>query len=769
MKRLYFFICLIMAASWVSAQNFVPTPGTFYNIVQTNSNLVVGPVVEGGFSTTSPAVVTLSNQSSQAFEFIPVPDKPDTYYLLNGEGMYLNKLSGNENDKWSVIFENAANGLFSEWVIAGDINNIRLSNNQQIIVPEKGENAKYLASDNITSQSYLYCDKAIDHVNGLFKLQVAVIDNKPLFLIPNGNIVIEVEEIQPYPIEVIASRQTYDIQVIPSAGFSVIKNNFTPTDFSSNSGKVLVEIMTSAPAGTTGTLLFAYTRGGVTQYLDTVQLESVPTYKRYFIKNKTANLVIGKQSTSAFPALVPLNTEDYQQWFILRPANKGVNDSLYYIIQEGEYRMLRKVASSNWDTEYGSAGNEAIWKIIPQSYGVSALMNFVTKKMLGTDNITPDSRLYDDKTFVVNPTARPYSEWILQAYEDVTDVASSQLSGVSLSTGVLKQNFAPGITTYEVLAPADASVTITATAKALPAFIDGNAAVISSVSPSAQISCVSGDGLSTTPYTFNFVSTTFSDWAARGETSAAKSIPSQWGWRCPNAVWAPANATTSGTCRYIDNPAGYYFLGDTLQTGMKTDTVRYRGRIMYVRWDGAVTAAGVYAFPVMLEAGKEYTFSGRYAWNSVVPSGVTSATLKFGINTEANNAGNMLTSADSVVYANKLMQLNDMTMKFTPATSALYYFTLASDVTLLAGIADMSYNDGTTSVRLPDAAASVYAVRTPQGVNIYRTNAGDDVRVFTASGMLVKQLRANSDITPVALERGIYIIRVNNRALKVVR
>ena len=160
MKKLFSIIALLMGMTTAFAQNFVPTAGEYYNIKQASSNLVVGPTLSGGFSTTQPAVITLTNQRSQAFQFVPVEGKPDTYYLLNNEGMYLNMLSGVTWNTWTTIFEIAPNELYSEWVISGtDADNIRLMLNQ---------NSKYLASDGITSGSSLYCDKGIDNANGLF-------------------------------------------------------------------------------------------------------------------------------------------------------------------------------------------------------------------------------------------------------------------------------------------------------------------------------------------------------------------------------------------------------------------------------------------------------------------------------------------------------------------------------------------------------------------------------------------------------------------------
>lgn len=762
MKKLFSLICLLIAFSSVYAQNFVPTAGEYYNIIQTSSNLVVGPTLSGGFSTTQPSVVTLTNQRSQAFQFVPVEGKADTYYLLNNEGMYLNMLSGVDWNTWTTIFEAAPNALYSEWVISGaDADNIRLMLNQ---------NSKYLASDGITSGSSLYCDKGVDSANGLFKLSVATIDNKPVFTLLEKNIVIEIEkELQPYPLYVVASGQNYDIKVTPSTGFYVEKTTFTPADFTNASGKLKIDIhATTANIGDTGKVVFSYALAGTTYKLDSVQVTPVANYERYYFKNKTSGLVVGNHTTAVAPALTTQVAEDYTQYFILRPVHKGVNDSLFYIIQDGEYRMVRKTATSGWDTEFGFSGDEAIWKITPQANGANSIINFVTGKALGTDDIIVDSRLYDDKTFSVDPVAKPYCEWLFESVSEGLDETNSELVSVSLSAGLLSQNFNAATTTYDILAPIDLeNITITATSKSSVATINNNSAQLSATSPSAVISCVSANGLSTTNYTFNYSELGFADWAARGETNAAKSKPSQWGWKCANITWASANSTTAGTARYIDNPANYYYLGDTLNVGVLADTVKYKGRVMYVRWDGTVTTTGVYSYPVKLSAGVKYIFKGKYAWNSVVPTEVTAATFTFGINSVADNTGLPEATFDYQVESTDLLHLHDASFDFTPSVTGIYYFTVQNNAAILGALADLSI---TTATALPNNTDnSIFATVNEQGVMLCGTTAGDAIKVYNVNGQLQKQLTAPSNVTSLNLKSGIYVIKVNSTVIKIVK
>ncbi|MDD5184998.1 MAG: T9SS type A sorting domain-containing protein [Paludibacter sp.] len=761
MKKLFSMICLFLAISTGYAQNFVPDPSVMYNIVQTNSNLVVGPAISGGFSTTQPVVLTLTNQSSQAFFFIPVAGKTDTYYLQDGEGKYLNKVSNVTWDSWSVIFEPTTTDLNSEWVISGpDATGIRLMLNA---------NSKYLASDAITSGSSLYCDKAVDNANGLFSLKVATIDNTPVFSVLDKNLVIEIEkDLQPYPLEIFATGQNYNINATVSAGYTLSKSTFTPTDFTAGSGKAQVVIMaTTAAVGDTGTVVFSYTLGGVTNNLDTVKVTPVKSYERYFITNKACGLVVSSDSINN-PALEVSNLENYKQYFLLRPVHPAIIDSLFYIVQDGEYAMLKKVATSGWNTEYGHASDEAIWKMVKQANGAYSISNFVTGKALGTDDIIVNSRLYDDKTFTADPTAKPYCEWSLVSLSESTDKTNSELSSVSLSAGLLNQSFESAVHSYDVLAPADEnSITITGTSKSTVAFIDNNSAAVSTDSPTANVSCVSGDGLSTTIYSFKYAQLSFSDWAARGETNSTRSNPSQWGWKCANATWVSANSTTAGTVRYIDNPVNYFSLADTTSSGVLKDTIAYKGRIMYVRWDGAVGDSGVYSYPVKLEGAKTYTFSGKYAWNSVVPADTT-ATFTFGINTASDNSGTSVCSNDFTVASTDLLDLHNASFTFTPTTSGIYYFTVKNNVTLLGALADLSIVEGTTAIQNVDAPRTLYAVKTGQSVHVHGTNMGDNLSVYNVNGQLIKQLKAGSDITTINLKSGIYLIKVNTVVLKVI-
>ncbi|MDD4970592.1 MAG: hypothetical protein PHT07_14290 [Paludibacter sp.] len=176
MKKTFYLIAFCI--SWVfslqtQAANVIPQAGVFYNIVQTSSNMVIGAL------NVQPCVQTASNALNQAFAFVPVDGKPDTYYIKSFFGMYLNKTA---NNSWNLIYLTApdpSNVLNAEWVITDDASSTTVF---RLLL---NANSKYMASDGTTTNSNLYCDKAIDNVRGLFTLVQAII---PLNLVDAFNV-----------------------------------------------------------------------------------------------------------------------------------------------------------------------------------------------------------------------------------------------------------------------------------------------------------------------------------------------------------------------------------------------------------------------------------------------------------------------------------------------------------------------------------------------------------------------------------------------------
>lgn len=681
--------------------------------------------------------------------------------FCNGVSTYI----GWDNTTFAGQLARAVPGLFDEiriWNTARTNQQIEENKNVVLNGDEAGLVAYYNFDDKTTN------DKTLNGFHATASGATLTNPNTPVISISEKNIVLEVEkELQPYPLFIKSENLVNNIVVEATSGFFLEKTVFTPTDFASGGGTVAVFInATTANVGDTGKVVISYALGGQTYKLDSVRVTPVPTYDRYIITNKANKLVLGNHSSLAVPAMTELRTDDYTQYYLLRPVHPGVNDSLFYIMQDGEYRMLRK-GSNDWDTEFGNSGNEAIWKIIPQSNGTSKIDNFVTVKSLGVTALEVDTRLLDNNNYKADPTSSPYCEWLVQTLNSIMDPTDSHLSGVTLSSGLLNTSFDPLVTSYNVLSPLDQqNITVSGTAKSIAAFVNNNDAVLNDGAP-AEITCVSGDNSSSTKYTFNYEALAFSDWAARGETSAARSVPSQWGWKCANATWVGANSTAAGTVRYIDNPAKYYTLGDTLNVGVLADTVKYKGRIMYVRWDGSITTAGVYSYPIKLIADTKYVFKGKYAWNSVVPADVTTATITMGINTAGDNTGTSLIAGDFTVESTDLLHLHNASFEFTPTASGVYYFTVQSNTAILGALADLWI--GSTTALSENNARTLFASVVDNKIQLHGANAGEIIKVYNTNGQLIRQLPAESGSTSIDLKSGVFLFRIGNDVLRVIK
>jgi hypothetical protein len=163
MKKISFIlaVCLIYNIQATYAQtNVNPLAGRYYKIEQlpTGNNVVLGAHEADG----RPVVQTPSDTVVQAFRFVPVYGKTGTYHIINGAGNYLSKSTDNA---WNTLYGYAANAENSQWVIKNEASSATSFRLMLVI------NSGYLASDNVSSGSNLYCNKANNNANGLFVLQ----------------------------------------------------------------------------------------------------------------------------------------------------------------------------------------------------------------------------------------------------------------------------------------------------------------------------------------------------------------------------------------------------------------------------------------------------------------------------------------------------------------------------------------------------------------------------------------------------------------------
>lgn len=153
MKHILLFAMLFCISFFqTNAANFTPEVGEKYYIVATGTGLVIG-----GVPSAQPNVNKAAKLASQRFEFIPVAEMEDTYYIKNDSAYYLGKWSGNA---WSTTYSTAIEGASSEWVIDGtEANNIRLKVNA----------SGYIGYNSATDRA-LWCDKNNSFATGVFKL-----------------------------------------------------------------------------------------------------------------------------------------------------------------------------------------------------------------------------------------------------------------------------------------------------------------------------------------------------------------------------------------------------------------------------------------------------------------------------------------------------------------------------------------------------------------------------------------------------------------------
>jgi hypothetical protein len=203
-----------------------------------------------------------------------------------------------------------------------------------------------------------------------------------------------------YPVNV---KSVYTVQdsifVTATEGFSVVKAGYSPADFTAGSGSINVQINSSATIGSTGKLIFSSKQSTGKFKVDSINVEKVATYTRYYIKHKASGLVIGDHSSGLYPALTAQAGYSKQKFF-LRPVSFTTTDT-FYIVQDSSYRVMRKVTANNYDTEFGIPSAEAKWT--RQSLGTDTftIKNIVRGKVLGSDAITADARLYCDKDYAV--------------------------------------------------------------------------------------------------------------------------------------------------------------------------------------------------------------------------------------------------------------------------------------------------------------------------------------------------------------------------------
>lgn len=189
---------------------------------------------------------------------------------------------------------------------------------------------------------------------------------------------------------------------------------------------------------------------------------------------------------------------------------------------------------------------------------------------------------------------------------------------------------------------------------------------------------------------------------------------------------------------------------------------------MYMRWDGAVTTEGVYSYPILLTEGKDYTFKGKYGWNSVVPDGITESVITIGVNSTNDNNGTIVASNEYLVKSDELFQLHDAEFKFSVPATDLYFLTFSCNAAILAAISDLEI-DGLTNLPKTSNNSALKVWSIGEKLIIQGTQPGDAICIYNTTGQIVKKSYATDELNSFKVNQGIYLVKVNNQVFKVMK
>jgi len=291
------------------------------------------------------------------------------------------------------------------------------------------------------------------------------------------------------------------------------------------------------------------------------------------------------------------------------------------------------------------------------------------------------------------PTALTF----LNLTTDATIISSANLAGINLSQGVLGADFAAATTTYTAYVPPTStnSVNVNATSAGfLP--IAAQTVSLTPASPTATIAVTSMDATTTTNYNLNIVKTDMNTyWSGNGVAlTNTRAFANLWGWKCSNSdnTWG---LTTNN--RFND------VLATANTVWYPTTATAWGGRYLYLRWDGSGfnNINSVYTYPVALTAGKAYTFTYKYAWNSVA----TAPVLTYGIATD--QLGSTIIASDTAKTSAKALLLKSKTLTFTAPSTGTYYVALKSSTASLCVVTDLTIAEDATTQTITSSEAAL--------------------------------------------------------------
>lgn len=169
-------------------------------------------------------------------------------------------------------------------------------------------------------------------------------------------------------------------------------------------------------------------------------------------------------------------------------------------------------------------------------------------------------------------------------------------------------------------------------------------------------------------------------WDANGATGT-NTEPNKFGWIANGTItWRTANATSD--VRYSDQTTtGSYMLNGS----------KWSGRLLHTRWDSGVNPGNCFAYPVELEAGKTYTFSGVYGWQA---NGGEYSIFSAGVSTDQNNKVLPLVNAHKSIKKTDIYKLQEFISVFTALQDGTHYLTFDNSEKIMGAVGSLKLREG---------------------------------------------------------------------------
>ncbi len=233
--------------------------------------------------------------------------------------------------------------------------------------------------------------------------------------------------------------------------------------------------------------------------------------------------------------------------------------------------------------------------------------------------------------------------------------------------------------------------------------------------------------------------------------------PNNVGWSNTTGNTIPwADANSSGGCRFRDNTADITF---------ESNGEAFTGRHLMLRWDNDNYYSSVYAYPVVLEAAKDYKFNfDVFLGGSATGEGA----VNVGISTTPDETGRLSSEIASYTTGSKVNIAP--TYEFKSEGAGLYYITIkGNDYTTSyrpwIGIANLSLVKYTKvaieSTSVASGKLSVYPTVTSNLLTVNKEE-GTKITIYSISGNKVMETTLSNPLNVGFLESGIYLIGTEN-------